>query len=80
MYAQFYCIGQSPICFKLKPEAREILENGMFLLHKWESNIEALEREGMSSPHIFRVFLVKGQRRELTDSYLNYKKCRYCEV
>ncbi len=35
---------------KFKQEATEILEGVMFPLHKWESNVETLESEGMPNP------------------------------
>ena len=35
---------------QFKIEATEILESGKFPVHKWESNINVLESEGMQNP------------------------------
>ena len=35
---------------KFKQEATKIFESGMFPLHKWESDVETLESEGMPNP------------------------------
>ena len=35
---------------QFKIEATEILESGKFPIHKWESNINVLESEGMPNP------------------------------
>lgn len=35
---------------KFKKEATEILENAKFPVHKWESNVNALESENMQNP------------------------------
>ena len=36
--------------YQFKIEATEILESGKFPVHKWESNINVLESEGMPNP------------------------------
>ena len=35
---------------KFKTEATDILEDGKFTIHKWESNVEKLESENMGNP------------------------------
>ena len=47
---------------KFKQEATKILESGMFPLHKWESNIEELESEGMPNPS--KILGLKWDKRE----------------
>ena len=47
---------------KFTQEATKILESGMFPLHKWESNIEELESEGMPNPS--KILGLKWDKRE----------------
>ncbi|CAB4032426.1 Hypothetical predicted protein, partial [Paramuricea clavata] len=38
---------------KFKDESNRILESGKFLVHKWESNVESIESNGMPNPTTF---------------------------
>ena len=52
---------------KFKREATEILEAGKFPLHKWESNVETLESEGMPNPFEDFGSNVGQKRRRVVD-------------
>ena len=47
---------------KYKQEAIEIFESGMFPLHKWASDVETLESEGMPSPS--KILGLKWDKRK----------------
>ena len=49
---------------KFKTEATDILEDGKFTIHKWESNVEKLDSENMGNPS--KILGHIGDKREDT--------------
>ena len=57
---------------KFKEESSTILESGKFPVHKWESNVAALESEGVPNPTKFMGHKWDKHEETLEDTVPSY--------